>query len=156
MEKYLSDVSKIDTMERSFETTIVSFVKKGLTNDQITFLDNLLKQSNKASHSERFVAFFTLFSLYRREVNNEAIKELFSKYRQDFVDEPLFTHIDLLRLTMISHSKDDLKHIMEKSKKYIHDLEHSLGEGKLQHTGILHFYASAVCSYYEVSDYNYR
>lgn len=156
MEKYLKETTMINSMERLFEKTVNNYVKQGLNQDQINFLTNYLDLANNDNHDQRFTAFFTLFSLYRREYNNASIDKLFKKYREEFKDLPLFTHADLLRLSMISHSRDDLKEIMDKSKRYINDLENKCKDKKLNHTGILHYYAHAVCNYYEVSDYDYK
>lgn len=156
MEKYIKETAMINSMDRLFEKTVINYVKQGLDQDCITFFTNYLDLANNNNHEQRFTAFFTLFSLYRREDNNDAIDKLFNKYKEDFKDLLFFTHVDLLRLSMISHSRDDLKEIMDKSKRYIKDLENHFTEKKLKHTGILHYYAHAVCNYYEVSDYDYR
>lgn len=154
MEKYILEVSQINTMNRKFETSVVNFIKKGLSDKTKKDLYDYLENADKKLHKERFTVFFTLFSFFRREGNNEAISKLFKDYKDEFADELLFTHVDLLRLSLISYSKDDLKIMMDKSKSYIKKLEEKLGE-ELNHVGILHYYAHVVCDYYEATDYNY-
>ncbi|HNX16561.1 MAG TPA: hypothetical protein PKO28_04310 [Bacilli bacterium] len=141
-----------ETFTRKFEKQITERAK--LKPEEVTALESELATLSKNPNeiNKAFIAFFVIFTYYRRSTRLDDLKKLFYSYQGLFASKfAVFEHIDNLFHINVFANDSDLLRTLIKSEKLTEKKEEI--DGVLYdfstHSGVLHLFSETCAKYYE-------